>query len=594
MALTLEDIMGMPVDAEKLNKHLMDRGLIQPPAAAPPMVPPAVVSPLSPVAPRNSVAEMEAPNIRKGPNAPDWTALDVAATGHPRVPGAQIENFAAPNLAGPAMATPEGSMGVTPMTPPALTHQEKMALPQLSPGAPGVGTAAYTENQLAREEEARLHPWGTAENHPGLLGKIGHVAAKVGNIAGDIVAPGTMANIPGTELNRQMREGALKEELTRRTGAEEQYKNQELQRENLRSEIEQRGEPKVPTGAEETTLHDLMAGDNGKPRINPDTKQPYSYLEAFEATKQAGQKPAAISEGEKPLGNKVAQLNAGLTSRFQVLNPDKPLPSEFTLGADATQKDYDRIDKQMIGTESARATKAQQEAIGTQRAQAAEDRKEAKAEKKESEERNWVTGEDPNTHEQVMVPISQAKQAGLLNQAKADNDTINKTLAARHVQPLLWNDKPENPGIMQMIDKLDKNGKLGPLASKWNAFMAREWGSGDPDYAALLTRMDLASTKLMQAHVGSRGSAQMLEHFADLANAKKLDARTLKAGVDQEIRYVHDISMNAPKTKVGSAGAEKKENSAEKPTEPPREPRPGLMWQRNKNTGEYREVPEKK
>ena len=38
--------------------------------------------------------------------------------------------------------------------------------------------------------------------HPGLLGKIGRVASKIGNIAGDIVAPGVMSLIPGTDINK--------------------------------------------------------------------------------------------------------------------------------------------------------------------------------------------------------------------------------------------------------------------------------------------------------------------------------------------------------------------------------------------------------
>ena len=78
-------------------------------------------------------------------------------------------------------------------------------------------------------------------------------------------------------------------------------------------------------------------------------------------------------------------------------------------------------------------------------------------------------------------------------------------------------------------------------------------GADDPEYAALRARMDLATTKLMQAHVGSRGGAFMLEHFEDIANAKKMSAANLRAGVDQELRYVNDISMNAPKTKPAAA-----------------------------------------
>ena len=62
---------------------------------------------------------------------------------------------------------------------------------------------------LAKMNYQSNNPWGSAGNHPGVLGKVAHVAAKIGNIAGDIVAPSTLALIPGTELNRQARRGAL-------------------------------------------------------------------------------------------------------------------------------------------------------------------------------------------------------------------------------------------------------------------------------------------------------------------------------------------------------------------------------------------------
>jgi hypothetical protein len=45
------------------------------------------------------------------------------------------------------------------------------------------------------------------------LRNIGHVFSKIGNIAGDIFAPATMANLPGTDLNRQVEEGSLSSRL---------------------------------------------------------------------------------------------------------------------------------------------------------------------------------------------------------------------------------------------------------------------------------------------------------------------------------------------------------------------------------------------
>jgi hypothetical protein len=103
------------------------------------------------------------------------------------------------------------------------------------------------------------------------------------------------------------------------------------------------------------------------------------------ATIRAQGKPP---EGELPLPN-VAQMNAGLTSRYQVLNPNKPLPPQFTLPANATQKDYDRIDKLMQSTENATATKAQRDqanAAGLQLTKAALD---------QQAENYWNTGKLP-------------------------------------------------------------------------------------------------------------------------------------------------------------------------------------------------------
>lgn len=61
---------------------------------------------------------------------------------------------------------------------------------------------------VAKAEFQKANGWGTEGNHPGILGKIGHYASEVGNIAGDIVNPNVMALIPGTKLNRAIKEGA--------------------------------------------------------------------------------------------------------------------------------------------------------------------------------------------------------------------------------------------------------------------------------------------------------------------------------------------------------------------------------------------------
>jgi hypothetical protein len=103
-----------------------------------------------------------------------------------------------------------------------IGFKERQALPLTSPGAPA-GSAASYQNKLERIEDQKANPWGSPENHPGFGGKLAHIAAKVGNIAGDVLAPAVMANIPGTDLHRQAEERQTEKQLgeaqTRETAA---------------------------------------------------------------------------------------------------------------------------------------------------------------------------------------------------------------------------------------------------------------------------------------------------------------------------------------------------------------------------------------
>ena len=92
--------------------------------------------------------------------------------------------------------------------------------------------------------------------------------------------------------------------------------------------------------------------------------------------------------------------------------------------------------------------------------------------------------------------------------------------------------------------------ELTNVGNRWNEFEAGTLGSGDPRYIALRTDARLLSTALMQAHVGSRGSESIMEHFSNLADAGKMDGDTLKAAIDNERRYVTEKAMlpKAPTT----------------------------------------------
>lgn len=93
-----------------------------------------------------------------------------------------------------------------------------------------------------------------------------------------------------------------------------------------------------------------------------------------------------------------------------------------------------------------------------------------------------------------------------------------------------------------------KPGELEALAPRWNEFLAGKVGTADPRYVALRTHVNgLLSTALMQAHVGARGSGEMMEHFQDIANAGKMSKDTLQAALNAEKQYVNEKAMR-PKT----------------------------------------------
>ncbi len=96
--------------------------------------------------------------------------------------------------------------------------------------------------------------------------------------------------------------------------------------------------------------------------------------------------------------------------------------------------------------------------------------------------------------------------------------------------------------VNQDIRDLDAKGKLGVAASRWNDFLAGKVGD-EPDFAKLRTDMGLLGTALMQAHVGARGSHEMLEHFKSLADYRISDAATLRAALGREYNYVTEKAM---------------------------------------------------
>jgi len=224
-------------------------------------------------------------NAHRGKGTSDLALTEEIERTHPTsVSTKSVGDLSAPDLGGngPKPVVNGGLQPIGPSSPvKPLSFAERQNLPVISPGAPA-GSAASYEAQLTRLQDQKANPWGSAENHPGFGGKLAHVLSKVGNIAGDIVAPGTMELIPGTDLNRQAKEAGLEHNLgaaqtreasAKRGEAETAQGEERNKLESRRLDIEEGKEGKAPS-------IDQAAIDAKMKEDNPETGKPFTAYEA--------------------------------------------------------------------------------------------------------------------------------------------------------------------------------------------------------------------------------------------------------------------------------------------------------------------------
>ena len=367
--------------------------------------------------------------------------------------------------------------------------------------------------------------------------------ATIGDVAGTAMFPNAMHVIPGTSLHHA--------DLVH--GANAQVKeDQGLIDSNVSNRLKtaqaNKAEQEDPNPEEWKTEPEFM-GPNGEP---------------IQTNKTTGETRIVSGQGIKPIvkggaanspigDDKIDPLNQGLEARWQVLNPNKPLPANYKLPKGATEKDFERIDKLMQQTENAQGTVETRKQTQALREQNQTILKNAQEDREEKQGRKMVIGQDKNGN-LVAVGAADAKSYGLTNVIEPGQLQAEKIINARNLLPLFNNNDKEDPGIIQLVDRLDKVGKLGIIASRWNEFMTGTLGQSlhDPDIEALRVKVGLGNTALMQVHVGNRGGAYLLEHFEDLVNSKKMDAENLRTGFRTEFNYIKHRAMMPGQTTINS------------------------------------------
>ena len=367
------------------------------------------------------------------------------------------------------------------------------------------GTTDYFRQRQEQLNYKAEHPWGAPISpHPGVLGSILHGLSVAGNIAGDVVDPGAMSLIPGTQLhNAALARG-------NEAGIEQGEKNDAEQAqtgltkattEHTQAQTDALQNPSAKVGAtpEEQTIHDLMAGNNGAPQINPATKKPYSYLEAYMAVQQAKegakpQKPEKENDFEKFYADWLKDNSFPDTAHNRLL-----ARSQFAVAGQTPQRPQ------------------QQLAVGPD-------------------------GKVLEVKPGMTLPQGAKTLSGDLAGAKPNAEELKRAEMAENVN--------EN------LDKLEEIVKrrpdlFGPVAGRMTE--ARMWaGSNDPDVGVLKTIHDNLGMAAQSAH--SMRSAQHVETSANsvlngFKNGPDAVLASAKALRDSVKTFTKDVQEGNPSTK---------------------------------------------
>jgi hypothetical protein len=185
-------------------------------------------------------------------------------------------------------------------------HEDgKMAYARLIPKiTASPGSTDYFRQRQEQLEFEKDHPNGSPiSKHPGTFGTILHGLAKAGNIAGDIMAPAVMQNIPGTDLNKQMQE---RQNLSGLKGAEQtENQGKEASAAVTRAGAEQENADTAKKNAEQpkpkeekwAITKDWVDSDNSPLRMEENSGQ---LVRATDGKPPTGVKAAPIAKPEKP------------------------------------------------------------------------------------------------------------------------------------------------------------------------------------------------------------------------------------------------------------------------------------------------------
>ena len=240
-----------------------------------------------------------------------------------------------------------------------LEQQRQKALAQ--------GDLATADRLAVAKSELQKTPWSDR----GTLSKFGKIASTVGNIAGDIVSPNVMALIPGTDLNRALKERSAFNRITPETEADVR----EAQAANARAEVN-------AGPAEKPAEYEIKTDDQGRMwRVDKLSKQPPQLI-TFDKSgaptltgAPAGEQPTFGKKTEKGMDapaneTQQSEFTTQLATIAPALSPEQRNTFAFPKGYTPTLKEIEE-NKKLLREANESKLAGKREDLANQTAQAA-------------------------------------------------------------------------------------------------------------------------------------------------------------------------------------------------------------------------------
>lgn len=346
------------------------------------------------------------------------------------------------------------------------------------------------EARLEKVRWAQDHPWGTPENHPGAMGKLAHVFSSIGNIAGNIVAPGVMANIPGTEMSREVEEGRL----SRRTEGEQH----ELSEEGLQGAQKGHLEEETNEMPGKTQSEEELQGALTK-HLGAETNVLEHPPEAWKAI------PGVIGPNGEPveIEAKSGQVRfGGVQGASQLKQPRPDTPEQQYID------EYQRMHK---GSTIGQAERAY--TLDTQRPPQVQPIM------------MMVPNPNGGATAQVIRP-GQEVSSGATTASQYGSQQI-PTNQMRNMGEMATTVQPQMDAVMSEVQQLAS--QLGPAVGRWNQLMVNKGGADHPEFAGLDTDLDLLASAIVRTHFGARGGQgyreELRKQFGEAQSPQDLIAR---------------------------------------------------------------------